>query len=154
MEIINLTIKPNEEPDKKQAEAIASLEKLIAELNRRSIPDNIINLINLEIEQLNSFTGLDKDLIKQLQISQNSILTLIEMQLKLVPKGYYQNLWLAIGMATFGIPLGVAIGFLFGNMAFIGVGLPIGMVIGIALGSAMDQKASEKGKQLNVDITL
>ena len=59
---------------------------------------------------------------------------------------------MGIGMAVFGIPLGVVFGTTQGNMAFIGIGIPIGLVMGVAIGSQKDKKAKEEGKQLQVDI--
>ena len=67
-------------------------------------------------------------------------------------KNHYRNTWLALGMAAFGIPLGVAFGTSSGNMGLIGIGLPIGMVIGMAVGSGMDKKAVESGRQLDLEI--
>ncbi len=55
-------------------------------------------------------------------------------------------------MSVFGVPLGVVFGASFGNMGFIGIGLPIGMVIGMALGVSMDKKAFEEGRQLDLEI--
>ena len=77
---------------------------------------------------------------------------MVEKELKLVTKNHYRNTWLAIGMTAFGIPLGIAFGGSLGNMAFIGIGMPIGMAIGIAVGTEMDKKASENGKQLDLEI--
>jgi hypothetical protein len=80
------------------------------------------------------------------------LIKLIEKEVKLVPKNYYRNLWLTLGMAGFGIPIGVAFGASLGNMAFIGVGLPIGLAFGIALGTGMDKKALAEGRQLDLEI--
>lgn len=89
---------------------------------------------------------------KQIRKTQASILKLIEKELKLVARNHYRNTWLAIGMAAFGIPLGVVFGKSLGNMGLLGIGLPIGMVIGIAVGSVMDKKAFEAGKQLDFEM--
>lgn len=61
-------------------------------------------------------------------------------------------MWLAAGLATFGLPIGIAFGFLLANMAFLGIGLPIGMTIGMALGASMDKQAEAEGRQLDVEI--
>ena len=89
---------------------------------------------------------------KQLRKTQTSILSKIEKELKLVTKNHYRNTWLAVGMAAFGIPLGVAFGASLGNMAFLGIGLPIGMIIGMAVGTNMDTKAFDEGRQLDLEI--
>ncbi len=81
---------------------------------------------------------------------------MIEKELKLVTKNHYRNTWLALGMAAFGIPLGVAFGTSLGNIAFIGIGLPNGLpnglAVGIAVGTGMDKKAFEEGKQMDLEI--
>jgi hypothetical protein len=89
---------------------------------------------------------------KIIRRTQSRILILIEKELKLVTKNHYRNTWLAVGMSAFGLPIGVVFGAILENMAFIGIGLPLGMAIGIAVGTAMDKKASENGKQLDLEI--
>jgi len=78
---------------------------------------------------------------------------LLEKELKIVPKGYYQNLWIALGICVFGLPIGVVFGTSLDNMGLLGIGLPIGVAIGYVLGSRMDKKASEEGRQLDVKTT-
>ena len=92
--------------------------------------------------------------IKQssLRKSQIDILRLLKEKLKLAPINYYRNIWLALGMTAYGIPLGVAYGSITGNMAFLAIGLPIGMVLGIAIGVGMDKKALKEGRQLDIEI--
>ena len=80
------------------------------------------------------------------------IIKKLEKEVKLVPKNYYSYLWLAIGIASFGVPIGVAFGAMLGNMAFLGIGLPIGLAIGFLVGYEMDKKAYEEGRQLDVEI--
>ena len=67
-------------------------------------------------------------------------------------KNHYRNTWLALGMAAFGIPLGVAFGMSLRNLAFLGIGLSIGLAIGIAVGTGMDKKAFEEGRQMDLEI--
>ena len=93
-----------------------------------------------------------KELRKQIKNTQSGIIKLIEKEHKLVTKNHYRNTWLVVGMAVFGIPLGVAFGASLGNMAFLGIGLPIGMAIGSAVGTAMDKKAFEEGRQIDLEI--
>ncbi|MBT8222071.1 MAG: hypothetical protein KJN96_02760 [Eudoraea sp.] len=59
---------------------------------------------------------------------------------------------MALGMAVFGVPMGVAFGAALDNMAFLGIGIPIGMAIGIAIGTAMDEQAKKEGRQLDIDL--
>ena len=124
---------------------------LIEALKKKELPDEIIMFINEEIDFLNSIHESEKLFKKQIRSAQTAILKLIEKELKIVPKNYYRNTWLAIGMAAFGIPFGVAFGTSLGNMAFLGIGIPFGMAIGIAIGTAMDKKAYEQGKQLDLE---
>ncbi|MCB0609563.1 MAG: hypothetical protein KDD12_17730 [Lewinella sp.] len=152
MEINKLTERPGVESNEKWAKKTRYFRQLIDELNAREIPDGPAARINEEIDQLNAFTGDDKSYMRHLTNTQSRVLKFVEKELKLVPKGYYRTVWLVVGMAAFGTPLGTAFGIAMGNMAFIGIGLPIGMAIGIALGSGMDKKAADEGRQLNVEM--
>ena len=124
--------------------------ELIEELKKRTLPDEMMELINQEIERLNSVSG--KDFARQLVKSKAYVVKELEKRLKLVPKSYYRNLWTATGMAAFGLPIGVVIGQALGNIAYLGVGLPIGLAIGAGVGTQMDKKAKEEGRQLDVVI--
>ncbi len=128
------------------------VEELLQELRKRILPDEIVEKINQDIQSINDYTGLDKDLRKKIKRVTGSIIELLEKELKLVPKNFYRNRWLALGLAVFGIPFGLAMGASLGNMAFIGIGLPIGMAVGIAIGTDLDKKAKAKGNQLNIEI--
>jgi hypothetical protein len=152
MEMKELQRRPNNDRYKKLSSRYDSLEKLISALKDKDIPLEIVNSVNKHVEYINSFEGSDKDLSKQLLKTQSKILELVEKELKLVPKNHYRNLWLAIGMAVFGLPLGAAFGLGLDNMAFIGIGLPMGILIGMAVGSEMDKKARQKGRQLDLEI--
>jgi len=138
--------------DKKLVRQFSDFEKLINELKKRDLPSEIVNSINQDIDDINAFVGSHKDLLKQLRKKQSGIIKLIEKELKLVTKNHYRNMWLAVGMAAFGIPFGVVFGISLGNMAFLGVGIPIGMGIGIAIGTAMDKKALDEGRQLDLEV--
>ena len=152
MELIDLTHRQGIENEKKTLNYFKNFEKLISELKKKSIPDEIVFLINKEIETIDNFSGSDKELLKLLRKTLSKILTLIEKELKIVAKNYYRSLWLSIGMAAFGVPMGVAIGASSGNMAFLGIGIPIGMLIGLAIGSRMDKKALDEGRQLDIEL--
>jgi len=141
MEIKELIRRPVVEQDKKLKKSYAIFKNLVDELKKKKIPEDILNSINQAIADINSFSGSPKDLRKLISKSQSNILKLIEKELELVPKNFYRNRWLAIGISVFGIPLGVVFGFSLGNMAFLGMGIPIGMAIGMAVGAGMDQKA-------------
>ena len=151
MEIKQLTIRPGIEQNKKLGNAFEQFENLLSKLRKRELPEEIIININNKIEQINSFPESEKELKKTVNRTRTDIIKLLEKELKLVPKNHYRNLWMALGMAAFGVPLGVAFGASLDDMSFLAIGLPIGMVIGLAVGSGMDKKALEEGRQLDVE---
>jgi hypothetical protein len=152
MEINELKKRPDNEQNNKLTNKFFGLEKLIYALRKKELPTNIITSINEDIELINSFSGSNHELLKQLGKVQNRILKLIEKELKIVPKNHYRNLWMVLGMSAFGVPIGVSLGLSLGNLAFLAIGFPIGMAIGIAIGSSMDKKAIMNGKQLDIEI--
>ena len=111
-----------------------------------------LSLINSEIESLNNISGTEKEWSKQLYKSQHKIMRKIEKDLKIVTKGYYTNMWMALGMSVFGLPMGLVFAFSLDNMAYLGIGLPIGMALGTAIGSGMDKKAKEEGRQIDCEL--
>ncbi|WP_162427363.1 hypothetical protein [Pontibacter pudoricolor] len=153
MEIQQLAPRQDMEQNKKLTKNFTQFENLLTELRARKLPDEITQYINNEITLINSTSGSEKALGKQVSKSQSGILKLIEKELKLVTKNHYRNMWLALGMGTFGLPLGVAFGTSLGNMAFLGIGLPIGMAIGAAVGTSLDNKAIKNGTQLDLEIS-
>ena len=154
MEIKELKKRSSIAENKKLMSAVAQFNELLKQLKTRELSDPLILAINTHIDQINAISGSEKEWEKQIRNSQSSILQLLEKELKLVTKNHYRNTWLALGMATFGIPIGVAFGAILKNMGFLGIGLPIGMAIGIAVGSKMDQKALKEGRQINLEIKL
>jgi zinc transporter ZupT len=136
----------------KLGRAYHQMSQLLAELRTRELSPEVISGINSELEAIHAETGSEKKQRLQLKKSQSRILKLIEKDHKLVTKNHYRNLWTALGMSAFGIPLGIAFGASLGNMAYLGIGLPIGLAIGIAVGTHMDQKAKEEGRQLDVEL--
>jgi hypothetical protein len=134
--------------NKRFTKCYAKFEQLISELRTRNISDNVKSFVNQQIEIVNRNHD-EKELKKQVRKSMHLIIKKLEKEDKIVPKGYYKQLWLALGMSVFGIPFGVAFGAALGNMAFLGLGLPIGMTIGIAIGTQKDNDAAKNGRQLN-----
>ncbi|MCG1037598.1 hypothetical protein [Polaribacter sargassicola] len=128
------------------------LKDLLTLLEKRELNTDVINTINTEVDKVNAVSNLEKELKNQIIKSQSNIINLIEKEHKLVAKNHYRKTWMAIGMAAFGLPMGVIFGSLMNNMAFMGIGLPIGMVIGLAVGTNMDKKAFDEGRQLNLEI--
>ncbi len=152
MEIKKLQINSEFKQEKKLTERLECFDQLINELEKKNLPPEIVDSINQDIDEINTFSGSANSLLTQLKKKQSKILKLIEKELKLVTKNHYRNMWLALGMSAFGLPIGVAFGITVGNIGLLAIGLPIGMVIGMAVGSSMDKKAKESGKQLDVEI--
>ena len=149
MEIIELNKNDSNIKVNNSIEQFKQLNKL---LNDKKLPVNIIEKINFEIELLNSSQLVGNSLLHLIKKKQNKIIRLTEKELKIVPKNYYRNLWMVLGMSAFGLPLGVAFGLSMGNIGLLAIGLPIGMGIGVLVGSKLDKKASESGKQLDIEL--
>ena len=132
--------------------AYQQLGKLLNALAVKELPIETVDLINNEIEQLNSISVIDKVFLKVTKEKENRVIKLIEKKHKIVPKNYYKKLWMVLGMSAFGIPMGVLFGLSIGNMGMLGIGLPIGMAIGVGLGSSMDKKAYNEGRQLDFEV--
>lgn len=141
-------LKPTSKLDKKAD----VFEKLLNELRSRDLPTSMIESINQQVGLVHSSGTEEKTFAKQLSKSQSIVLKQLEKEHKIVPKNYYRTIFMSIGMAGIGIPMGVAFGLAIGNLAFLGIGLPIGLAIGIAIGTAKDKKAADEGKQLDVEI--
>jgi|AntRauTorcE11897_2_1112592.scaffolds.fasta_scaffold85676_1 hypothetical protein len=150
MNIATLKSRPDLQEGSKTGEVYSQFSKLIDELRTRDLPNKVIEDINSEVDKLND-TPSDK-LKNAVRKSQTRILRVVERETKVVPINYYRNLWIALGMAAFGIPIGVALGTSLGSMAYLALGLPIGMSIGIAVGTNLDKKAKTEGRQLEFDI--
>ena len=151
MKINNLTNSRFNEASKKISKKTECLNKLINALNKREVPSNIVDQFNEKINSLNTFSESNSKYLKLQRKTHYNILSLIEKELKVVPKNFYRDRWIGIGMAVFGVAFGAAFGAALGNMAFIGIGIPIGMAIGIAIGTAKDKAAKEAGLQLDLE---
>jgi len=154
MEINILKMRDGLDRNKRLTDIYVQFEKLLSELRKRDLPDEVVHSINTNIDLIDMATESEEQWKKQLRKTQSDILRLIEKELKLVPKNHYRNIWLALGIAAFGVPLGVVFGLSLGNMAFMGIGMPIGIPIGLAIGSGLDKKAAEEGRQLDVEISF
>jgi hypothetical protein len=154
MKLEKLKISHTPGESKKLIKASKVYEKLLRELRSREIPDDIISIANHETEAINNSRSIDTLLAKEIKKATHRMIKLLTKQLNLVPKNHYRTMWMGIGMAAFGVPLGVSYGVVFDNMAFMGIGIPIGMVIGMAVGISMDKKAISEGRQLDIDYEL
>lgn len=149
MPLTTLISRPSFEENPKLAKAAHNLSSLISAIEKKTIPVVQVRKINEITSRVNFFRGSDSELLKQIKSAQVAIIKLLDQELKITPKNHHQLQWLVLGMATFGIPLGIAFGIALGNLAFMGIGLPIGMGLGIAVGTTKDKKAKEEGLQLD-----
>ncbi len=150
MKIEHLNLK-TELHSKNLTKRIDGFDRLLKELEKEEIPNHIIELINEEVLKINESEWNEKDLSKMISGAQNKIVKQLVKDLKLVPKNYYRNLWMVLGMSVFGLPLGVAFGISIGQISLLAIGLPIGMGVGIAVGTSLDKKAKQEGRQLDVE---
>jgi len=151
MKLNELNHRPDIE-DFKFNEIYSQFTRLLIELGKRKLPDEIVISINNDIDEINSIINIGNELRKQVKQRLQRIIKLLEKDLKLVPRNYYRSMWMAKGMAVFGIPMGAAFGTSLGNMAFLGIGFPIGLAIGFGFGDGMDKKALKEGRQLDIEI--
>ncbi len=141
----------NNSNDKRLHHSWEKIRKLIDELNKKEIPDAIVTKINTNIDAINSFEDSEKRLQKKINQNYAKILKLITKELEIVPLNFYQNQWIAIGMAAFGLPLGVVLFSITQNPVFIAIGLPLGLPVGLAIGRQKDIKAANENKQIQVE---
>jgi hypothetical protein len=145
---------PDLNPGKRTQGRIQNFSELLVAIGKLDLPPSVVGALNLKIEAINQMQGTEKEYRKALINTEYKILKFLEKEHKIVPKNHYQKTWLALGMALFGIPIGVAMGAALGNMGFIGVGIGMGLAIGIATGSAMDKKALKEGRQLEFEARI
>ena len=136
--------------DKRVKVRAVKFQELWEELNTMELPLEISSFINQKVDHINDLEDKN-EIFKNLGKSQAAILKLLREEMGLVPANYHRNMWLGLGMAVFGIPIGVALGLSLQNMSFIGIGLPIGLAVGVGIGVSMDAKARDSGKQLKFE---
>lgn len=152
MMLINLSTKFESLNDEKLSKLIAGLRSLIIELQTRDLPDSTIEVLNVEIEKINSLELSEPKLRRLSSIAQDTIIRVLEKKHKIVPNGYYKRYWMALGMVIYGLPFGLAISLPFGTIGLMAVGFPLGLAIGMAVGSDMDKKAKAEGRQLEFSV--
>lgn len=124
----------------------------LEELDKKELPESLIEKLNKDIEEINTVEYPERELTKKIRRKQMNMVRLVEKELKIVPKNYYRNLWMILGMSIFGLPIGMAFSSAINNMGMLGIGLPVGMAMGVAMGMAMDKKALREGRQLDIEI--
>lgn len=152
MEIINLIKRDDVMGSKRAIVLYRFFEKLIDELRKRQIPQQVIVSINMEIQSINAYKGTAKSYLRHLEGVRSRLLPILDKRLKLVPRNYYRNFWMVMGISVFGLPIGLIFGNLIGNMGMLAIGLPIGMVLGIVVGDQLDKRAFKSGNQLDVEV--
>lgn len=130
----------------------AILDKLYLELEKKDLPAEVVEFINNRTDYLNTLGEQDPRLLKLLRKTKQDIVKQVEKQVKIVPRNYYRNLWMVIGMSVYGLPIGVIYATITQNWGLLGIGLPIGMLLGMGHGARLDKKASEELRQLDLDI--
>lgn len=128
------------------------LGELLKSLEKKKLSEETNNFINEQIESLNFVSDSEKFLLKKIKESENEILDHLEKKVNLVPKNRYRKRWLVLGIGAFGIPLGLVLSFVSGNMTLLSSGVPIGIGVGILVGSSMDKKALKDERQLEFEV--
>ena len=126
--------------------------QLIDAINDKTVLDSFTSEVNPWIEGINGLADKDPVLAKVIRKTRSNLLNKAIKDLKLVPKSYYQTLWMTLGMTVFGVPFGIMFGSALDNFGFFAIGLPIGMSIGIAIGAGLDKKAAQEGRQLSIRV--
>jgi len=138
--------------DEKLSTAVAQFNRLLDALRQKQLPESLITKINAELIELNSSALTGKELLRLVKKKQSRIVTMVMKGAKITPINYYRNVWFALGMTVFGLPIGVAISLALGNMALLGTGFPFGLMFGLAVGISMDKKAKQEGRQLDIEL--
>ena len=152
MELEGLKIRSFSEKKKAFSKDYSLLEQLVQELQNRELPPEVVVEINEEIFRLNAVSDHDLKLNFYVKLFKKKVLKTLHNDLEIVPKNYYRNLWSALGMSVFGLPLGIILSAILDNTASIAIGLPIGLAIGLAVGTEMDKRSLENNKQLELEI--
>lgn len=130
--------------DLKLKKWLTNSANLLRELDDRGIqPSNFAEEIKVLRRQLDADTKAN-----MIRSFYGMMTDSVRKQFGLTTPGYYQTLWMSLGMLVFGIPMGLVFSGALGNYAFLGIGIPIGLSIGIAVGAGKDKKAKEAGKQI------
>jgi len=139
------------ENDLKLRTAINNFTVLIDEIKVKAIPEEVCYKINSQIDFMNTLVNSDESKIKKkLEITYHKILLILRRDLGIVPENYYRNLYLALGMSVFGLPIGALIAFLSGNYSFLAIGMLFGLSIGVLVGAKKDKIADEENKVIKV----
>lgn len=126
------------------------LERLMDVLQNKVLPPDVVFEINSLIEKVNALPDGDNRLKDMVRNTYLVIIKIVEKKCKIFPKNHYRNLWMAVGMAFFGIPIGLVFDMVNGRAGMLAIGLPVGLAIGMSYGNKKDKKALEEGRQMDV----
>jgi len=132
---------------KKAYDRFSEVLSAISQLKFGSETESKINALITEVIDVFG----NKILKNTLQKKRSLLIELLDKKEGLVPKNYYRNQWMVLGMTLFGLPFGVIWGLSLDDFAYFSIGLPIGMPIGMAIGAEKDKKAKSEGRQLEVE---
>lgn len=152
MNFTPLELRPAISAHAKALERWTLLNAYLTELQTYSLDVATVNIVDTSIATINATTSTDGTLAGVIKRETMSLVRKVEKHAKIVPRNYYKNFWMVLGMTAFGLPLGVALGAAIKNMGFMAIGMPIGMAIGVGVGMAYDKKAAEAGRQLSMEI--
>lgn len=128
------------------------LNDLIAALNAKDLDEGLREQVEALLRPAREASGSDKERRKRYRKVTNRVLALVQKQTKLVPRNYHRDLWMSLGLAVFGVPIGIAMGSAMDNMGLMGAFMPIGLAIGLAVGAGMDKQAQQQGLQLDFPV--
>jgi len=135
-------------------------QKLLSELRKKELPHEIIESINQDIEDINSMSSTGNELRKSVKQKHTKIMSLLEKELKIVPRQHYLNQMLVV-VSTVAVFLSLILQMFMEQMMSMGIigavgvliiaiGIIIFVPIGIGIGSRKDKKAFKEGKQLDL----
>ncbi len=145
MELPQVEVKEKDQLKKKEKRALEQFNVLISALNDRELDQEMIEHIKGNISNVRSEPNYNT--IKK---EESKILDYVKKKQGYVAKNHYMTLWIALGMSTIGVPIGLAIGLALDQLGFMGIGIGGGLAIGVAIGSKKDKNAKEQGKQLPI----
>ncbi len=137
--------------DEKLYASITHLKILISEIENKGVPEEVCYKINYQIDKMNSFANKKEGILnRQLEITYYRILYILRRDVGIIPENYYRNLYLALGMSVFGLPLGALIASFLENTSYLIFGMLFGLAVGIVIGSKKDQIADKENKVIRV----
>jgi dolichol kinase len=155
MNIIELKERTDLAQDVKLTRVYAVFQEFLAEIKTRKFPNQFIEAVNRDIEEINLSSKTDFALRDLIRAKMKNIVMLLKQNHNIALENYYRNKGLSIAMFLGLYPLLLLI--LNGAvLPAIGVFVAtIGMaVIGINFGDRKDKKAFEEGRQLKMKTTF